>query len=261
MAAVREEPQGSGRIDTKDLIHSHYLYLVSMGTVRRRRDITNESRCAICERGFNDANVHENFFLCNFCLDFYMCDTCFKRQPYPGGKSSREICPADTMIVAGLLNSDSVWNECSICRIEIEVSYSSIAFYAVDELIEQQHGFIACCRCIMGPINGHEGIQEALQRNAELADRPRQEANGIHWIDGGPMLANQPHGLQAQEQYPQRRIIPWELEVQRIAELADQLGQEEAGNGPVNGPEGIQEALEGNAELADQPRQEEAANA
>ena len=30
--------------------------------------------------------------------------------------------------------------------------------------------------------------------------------------------------------------------------------------GPVNGPEGIQEALQGNAELADQPRQEEAAN-
>lgn len=95
-----------------------------MGTVRGRRDITNESRCAICERGFNDANVHENFFLCNFCLDFYMCETCFKRQPYPGGKSSREICPADTMIVAGLLNSDSVWNECSICTIEIEVRYS-----------------------------------------------------------------------------------------------------------------------------------------
>ena len=30
--------------------------------------------------------------------------------------------------------------------------------------------------------------------------------------------------------------------------------------GPINGPEGIQEALQGNAELADQPRQEEAAN-
>ena len=30
--------------------------------------------------------------------------------------------------------------------------------------------------------------------------------------------------------------------------------------GPVNGPEGIQEAPQGNAELADRPRQEEAAN-
>lgn len=63
------------------------------------------------------------------------------------------------------------------------------------------------------------------------------------------------------EQFPQRKMIPRELKVQETVEFADQLGQEEAGNGPINGYEGIQEALQGNAELADQPRQEEAANA
>ncbi|XP_066029185.1 uncharacterized protein [Pocillopora verrucosa] len=236
-----------GRIETSQMIHLHYLNKVPTRIVRRKNGITVESRCVVCRIGIQDPNVPENSFLCNFCLDFYMCETCFMRREYAGRESSWLICPADTMIVARLHDSPP-GNECSICRIEIE---NSIAFYAVDELIERQCSFIACCRCIMGPINGHEGIQEALQRNAELADRPRQEAN-----DGGPMLADHSHGLLVQEQFPQRRIIQRELEVQRIAELANQLGQEEAGNGPINGHEGIQEALQRNAELADRPRQE-----
>ena len=33
------------------------------------------------------------------------------------------------------------------------------------------------------------------------------------------------------EQFPQRKMIPRELKVQETVEFADQLGQEEAGNG------------------------------
>lgn len=99
------------------------LKLVSIGTVRNR-GIPVESRCAVCEIGINDANVPENCFACNFCSDFYMCETCFKRQPHPGGESSGKICPADTMLVARLRDSRPGMNECSICSIEFEDRYS-----------------------------------------------------------------------------------------------------------------------------------------
>ena len=105
-------------IDTKELIHSHNIKKVSIGTVRKRSDITVESRCAVCEIGINDANVPENCFLCNFCLGFYMCETCYKRK-YQG-----KICPADTMIVAGLLDYKHEMDECSMCSREIAVRYS-----------------------------------------------------------------------------------------------------------------------------------------
>ena len=53
-----------------------------------------------------------------------MCETCFKRQPHPGGESSGKICPADTMLVARLRDSRPGMNECSICSIEFEDRYS-----------------------------------------------------------------------------------------------------------------------------------------
>lgn len=106
------------------MLHFDHINLVTTNVVRKKRGNAVETRCAVCRIEIHDTNVPENGFWCNFCLDFYVCETCFKTETYGGKESAWEICPADTMMVADLLNSHSVENKCSICKIEVENRYS-----------------------------------------------------------------------------------------------------------------------------------------
>ncbi|XP_066029461.1 uncharacterized protein [Pocillopora verrucosa] len=262
-------------IDTGKLKHEHWLYKQqTTSVIKFKKDITKSS-CAVCRRRLEDPNFPEETFKCSRCPDFNICKSCFNRQNYPGQQNSRKISSSDMKLVSEKVCLPSECR-CFKCRIKIEIKLGSIAFFDVDELIKRKFSFIACCRCIVGPTNGPEGMKEAPKRNTELADQPRQ---GAAANDDGPMLVYDPHGLLEPDRFPQRGIRQRELVVQGNAELAAQPRQEAAtyDDGPmlVYDPHGLLEpdrfpqrgirqrelVVQGNAELADQPRQEAAADA